>query len=74
MLALGHARDAQVFLPEDEQNRTSGALRANRLTTAEMPIATLPPDRVRCWTLWIVLVVGGFLWQFVSMATGFLRP
>jgi hypothetical protein len=87
MLALGRAGVKQVFFNEDAANdtggRSSGPLPTSRATAlnpaaretgTELPIAALPAERVRFWTLWIALVVGGFIWQFGSLVTGFLRP
>jgi hypothetical protein len=37
------------------------------------PTAVAPWGSSRLWPLWMVLVIGGFLWQFVERAVGFLR-
>jgi len=37
------------------------------------PTAVAPWGSSRLWPLWMVLVIGGFLWQFVDRAVGFLR-
>ena len=73
MLALGQGETRVFFSDEDAADRRAGGA-AVPAPTAEAPATTLPPGRARFWTLWIGLVIGGFLWQFVGMAAGLLRP
>ncbi len=42
-------------------------------TVAPAPGAGLARVRAGLWTLWIAVVLGGFLWQFGWMAAGLLR-
>ncbi|MEA2698411.1 MAG: hypothetical protein QOI66_2682 [Myxococcales bacterium] len=37
------------------------------------PTAVAPWASSRLWPLWMVVVIGGFLWQFAEGVVGFLR-
>ena len=84
MPALGHARRRPLLVDDEEKKtRTHESRPANRarsrrpgrpVPTSDWALATTPPGGVRFWSLWIALVLGGFVWQFVAAVLGSPRP
>jgi hypothetical protein len=85
MTAFGQTGQALPLFEADGGATTTTATRADRrlrvvpaepvLQTAlpASPASTATWRKMLPWTLWMGLVLGGFVWQFVDMAMAFVR-
>jgi hypothetical protein len=87
MTAFGQTGQALPLFEADDKptTTTTTATRADRrlrVVPAERVLVTAPPAsppppaswrKMLPWTLWMGLILGGFVWQFVDAAMAFVR-